>query len=281
MTARPSAADMNRIFLLCLSLAAQGCLVSRTLVLGDPLPSLQAPHVAASWKVGEVVAHATSENANQSALRDFAPLKAQLEEHVRKTLEGQVALGTLSPTADYEVDVRLEVDERSGLSPWFGLGLGMEAGILVAGASVGTAIAGPAGTLTGMLVAAPVAVLAAMTPPNSSERGEVGAELTIRRRARPEVAKRHVRHIWKRELNGFFKKQRLAEESGAAVMDLERAVLTNVRDMLLELQPEARPPAIPSPQRSLGLSGSTRIRLFHRASEPGITLAHVARRRHS
>lgn len=221
--------------LLLLLVAASGCVMPRVAKLDLPPPRLDDPEVHATWKVGEVLARAKPGVDTNGRLRDFAPLKDQLEARLRETLEGQAGLGHRGEQAEFEVSVELDVTEVSGLSPWLGLGLGLEAGVLLAGAVSGMAAGGPPGSLIGVLVATPVAVAVALAPPHTTELGELEARVTVRRRGGEVLVTRHVRRSWRGELNGYHREQKLARESGVAVLELERALLEELRSALKEL----------------------------------------------
>lgn len=222
---------------LLLALLCTGCVLPRVAKLEHPVPVLSDPEISARWRVGEVLARARSAGDASGQLRDYGPLKQQLEARLRTTLESQAALGHRTQDADFEVDLELEVAETSGLSPWFGLGLGLETGTLLAGAAGGLALGGPPGILVGMLVATPIAIAAALAPPTTTELGEYEAKLVVRRRGGDVVASRHVRRSWRAELNGYHHEQKLARESGPAVLELERALLEELRGALRELAP--------------------------------------------
>lgn len=227
MTIRPG--------LLVLLAAASGCVLPRVAKLDLPPPHLDDPEVQVTWNVGEVRAHAVPRTDSNGSVRDYAPMKAQLEARLRETLEAQAGLGHRATQGEYEVSVELDVTEASGLSPWLGLGLGLEAGVLLAGAAGGMALGGPPGGLVGVLVATPLAVAAALAPPSTTDLGELEARLTVRRRGGEVLVSRHVRRSWRDELNGYHREQKLARDSGVAVLELERALLEELRSALKAL----------------------------------------------
>lgn len=220
-----------------LLLVTSGCVVPRLARLDHPPPNLVDPEVTVRWGVGDVIARAHPGGDANSGVRDYGPLKQQLEARLRSTLEGQAGLGHRAADADYEVSVELEIAESAGVSPWFGLGAGLETGVLVAGAAAGMAVGGPPGSLVGMLIATPVAIVAALAPPTTTELGEYEAKLIVRRRGGDVVASRHLRRSWRAELNGYHREQKLARESGPPMLELERALLDELRDALRGLPP--------------------------------------------
>jgi hypothetical protein len=169
-------------------------------------------------------------------LRDFTPFKEQLETRLRRTLQAQTNLGRRAENPEFQVDLAIDVGEQSGMSPWLGLGLSLEAGVLLAGVGAGVAIGGPPGALTGLLVATPVAIATAVAPPSTTEVGEFEGTLSLRRPGGPVIATRHVRSRWKAELNGYNRETKLARQSGEGAQGFEREVLDALHQMLLELQ---------------------------------------------
>lgn len=90
---------MTRLLLLLL-VAASGCVLPRVAKLDLPPPRLDDPEVHATWKVGEVLARAKPGVDTNGRLRDYAPLKDQLEARMRETLEGQAGLGHRAELAE-------------------------------------------------------------------------------------------------------------------------------------------------------------------------------------
>jgi hypothetical protein len=223
---------MARMKLLALSLTmllSSGCVVSRTIAFPGSTPSLNAPEVSVQWRVSEVFVRAAAANPDN---RDYGPLKAQLADRLRKTLEAQAGLGHRLDAPGLGMELSVDVTERSSISPWFGLGAGLETGALLGGGMLGVLIGGSAAGPIGVVAAAPLAVTLALLPPTSRETGEFEVTLTLRRPDGAVVAARHVRHEWKAELNGFYVEKKLAEESGSAVPQLEQALLELVRDVM-------------------------------------------------
>ena len=224
---------------LCLTmLASSGCVLSRSLVLPDATPVLDAPEISARWGVTElfVRTHAASTNGSENGQRDYTELKRQLETRLRRTLEAQTGLGHRKDDPAFGVEVVVEVAESAGLNAWLGLGAGMETAVLLGGAGVGMALGGPPGSLLGLLAATPVALLAAYAPPSHTMMGELEATVVVRRKSDGvAVATRHVRSNWRAELNGYHLERKLAQESGASVPELEQGMLAALREMLREL----------------------------------------------
>ena len=170
-----------KILALCLTmLASSGCLLSRSLVLPDTTPMLDAPEVTARWGVTELFVRSRAASANEQ--RNYRPLEDQLETRLRRTLEAQTGLGHRREQADYGVEVVVDVSESAGVNGWLGLGATMESAVLLGGAGVGMAVAGPPGSLIGLLLATPVAVVVALSPPSYTELGELEATVVLRRK---------------------------------------------------------------------------------------------------
>lgn len=212
-----------------------GCVVTRELVLPPPAASLPAPEVTALWNVSEVFVRANTSGSADGENRDYEKLKGQLEARLRQTLERQAQLGHRLDDAQYGLELVVDVNERSAMSPWLGLGLGLETVTLLGGAGIGLAVGGAMAGPIGIAAAAPFAVAAALVPPGTRETGEYDLALVVRRRTDGAVvASRHVRHAWAAELNGYFREEKLAKESGGAVAALEAALLALVRDVMRE-----------------------------------------------
>jgi hypothetical protein len=226
---------MKNALLLCLAMISSGCVLSRSVVMSDAIPTLEAPEVKARWDVKEVFARASAGGMSDGQLRDFAPLKEQLETRLRRTLQAQSNLGRRAENPEFEISLDINVGEHTGLSPWLGLGLGLETGVLLAGAGAGFAIGGPPGGLIGLLVATPIAIVSAATPPNTTEVGEFEGTISLRRPGGPVIATRHVRSSWKTEMNGYHRETKLAKESGEGAKGFEREILEALRQMLLEI----------------------------------------------
>jgi hypothetical protein len=228
---------MKALALVLTMLASSGCVLSRSLVLPDSTPMLDAPEVTSRWGVTELFVRSRPENHQ----RDYQALEGQLETRLRRTLEAQTGLGHRKDDAPYGVEVVVDVAETAGLSPWMALGAGLESAVLLGGAGIGMAIGGPPASLLGLLVATPVAIVVALTPPSYAELGEFEATLVVRRKADGvAVATRHVRSQWRAELNGYHREGKLARESGGAVPELEHGLLETLRDVLRSLPPSPR-----------------------------------------
>ena len=227
---------------LCLTmLASSGCLLSRSLVLPDSTPLLEAPEVSARWGVTELYVRSSPAQTKGNDQRDYTVLERQLATRLRRTLEAQSGLGHRQDDSPFGVEVVVDVTERAGLNGWLALGAGLESAVLLGGAGLGMALGGPPGSLLGLLVATPVAVVVALTPPSYTELGELEATLVVRRKSDGvAVASRHVRSNWRAELNGYHLEGKLAHESGAAVPELEQGLLETLRDVLKTLPPELR-----------------------------------------
>lgn len=225
-----------RLLLLCLAMVtSSGCVLSRSLVLPSSSVALDDPQVSAQWSVGEVFVRTHERGPPMQEPRDFAPLRAQLEARLRRTLEAQGRLGYRADDAPYALEVVVDVRERSVASPWLVLGASLETGTLLGAAALGTAAGGIAGGPIGMLLGAPLAVVAAMIPPTTTESGEFEATVVVRRRSDGAVlASRHVRSDWHLDVNGFRREGKLAHESGAAIPELEQGVLEIVRQVMRE-----------------------------------------------
>lgn len=224
--------------LLCLTLlASSGCLMSRSLVLPDGTPRLDAPEVTARWDVTEVFVRAQPAATGGNDQRDYGELEAQLQTRLRRTLEAQTALGRRADDAAYGVEVLVDVSERAGLNGWMALGGSLETAVLLGGAGVGMAVGGPPGGLLGLLIATPAAVVVALLPPSVTELGELEATLLLRRKSDGAVvATRHVRSQWRAELNGYSRAAKLAKRSGASVSELELQLLEALRELLRDAQ---------------------------------------------
>ncbi len=219
---------------LCLTmLASSGCLLSRSLVLPDTTPMLDAPEVTARWGVSELFVRSRAASSNEQ--RDYRPLQDQLETRLRRTLEAQTGLGHRTENAPFGVEVVVDVSESAGINGWLGLGATMESAVLLGGAGIGMALGGPPGSLIGLVLATPVAVVVALTPPSYTELGELEATVVLRRKTDGVVvATRHVRSNWGTEVNGYSRVRKLARESGAAVPELEHRLLETLREVLRE-----------------------------------------------
>lgn len=219
---------MKSIALALTLLASAGCVSSRHLAIPDATPVLDAPEVTARWSVTELFV-----SARPAETRDYQELQTQLETRLRRTLEAQTKLGHRAEGAEYGVEVQVDVHESSGVNGWLGLGAGMEAAVLLGGAGIGMAVGGPPASLLGLLVATPVAVVAALVPPSSTELGELEATIVLRRKADGAVvATRRTRTHWRAEMNGYRQNEKLARESGGAVPELERRMLETLREVL-------------------------------------------------
>lgn len=211
---------------LCLTmLASSGCLVSRSLVLPDSTPVLDAPEVTARWGVTELFVRSKAAGMRDTQQREFEQLEAQLASRLRQTLEAQTGLGHQKERPEFGVEVVVEVTERSAINGWMGLGAGLESAVLLGGAGVGLALGGPPASLLGLLIATPVAVVVALLPPSQTEFGELEATVVLRRKADGAVvATRHVRSNWSAEVSNYTAKGELARESGASVPELEKRI---------------------------------------------------------
>jgi hypothetical protein len=229
---------------LCLTmLASSGCVVSRSLILPDATPLLDAPEISARWGVTELYVRSRPPNTNRNDQRDYTGLERQLATRLRRTLEAQTGLGHRQDEAPFGVELVVDVTESAGLNGWMVLGAGLESAVLLGGAGVGMALGGPPGSLIGLLVATPVAVVAALAPPSQTELGELEATIVVRRKSDGvAVASRHVRSNWRAELNGYHREGKLAHESGAAVPELEQGVLETLREVLKTLPPPGATP---------------------------------------
>lgn len=226
--------------LLCLTvLASSGCLMSRTVVLPDSTPLLDAPEVTARWGVTELFVRSQAVASGGNDQRDYHELQDQLQTRLRRTLEAQTGLGHRKDEAAYGVEVVVDVAERAGLNAWMGLGSGLETAVLLGGAGVGMAVAGPPGSLLGLLVATPAALVVALLPPGVTELGEFEATVVLRRKSDGGVvATRHVRSHWRADVNGYSRSNKLAKASGASIPELEAQLLETLRDVLREVKAE-------------------------------------------
>ncbi len=218
---------------LCLTmLASSGCLLSRSIVLPDSTPVLDAPEVTARWGVTELFVRSKPSD------RDYKLLEDQLGTRLRSTLEAQEGLGHRKHDAAYGVEVVVDVTESGGMNGWIGLGASLESAVLLGGAGAGMLIAGPPGSLIGLLLATPAAVAVALTPPAQTELGELEATVVLRRRSDGAVmATRHVRSNWRVDMNGYGRDEKLARESGTSIPELEQRLLETLRDVLREVPP--------------------------------------------
>jgi hypothetical protein len=218
-------------------LVSSGCVFSRSLVLPDSTPVLDAPEVTARWSVTELFVRSRAATGRNDQ-RDYHQLDSQLATRLRSTLEAQAGLGHQKDAATFGVEVVVDVAETSGLNGWMGLGAGLESAVLLGGAGIGMAIGGPPASLLGLLVATPVAVAVALAPPSQTELGDLEATLVVRRKADgAAIATRHVRSNWRTEVSGYSQESKLAAESGASIPALEQQLLESLRDVLRELPP--------------------------------------------
>lgn len=226
--------------LLCLTvLASSGCLMSRTMVLPDSTPLLDAPEVTAHWGVTELFVRSRAVASGGNDQRDYKDLQDQLQTRLRRTLEAQTGLGHRREEAAYGVEVVVDVAERAGLNGWMTLGSGLETAVLLGGAGVGMAVAGPPGSLIGLLAATPAAIVVALLPPGVTEFGELEATVVLRRKSDGAVvASRHVRSNWKADVNGYSRDTKLAKASGASIPELEAQLLETLREVLREVPAE-------------------------------------------
>jgi hypothetical protein len=121
---------MKALALVLTMLASSGCVLSRSLVLPEATPMLDAPEITTRWGVTELFVR--SRPANHQ--RDYQALEGQLETRLRRTLEAQTGLGHRKDDAPYGVEVVVDVAETAGLSPWMALGGGLESAVLLGGA---------------------------------------------------------------------------------------------------------------------------------------------------
>ena len=231
-----------KMLALCLTMlvASSGCVLSRSLVLPDSTPVLDAPEVTARWGVTELYVRSGPPQTRGDNPRDYQALKGQLETRLRRTLEAQTGLGHRREDAAYGVEVVVDVSEAAALNGWIVLGGTLESAVLLGGAGIGMVLGGPPGSLLGLLIATPAAVAVALAPPSYTELGELEATVLVRRKADGAVvATRHVRSDWRAELNGYHREGKLARESGRSVPELERRLLETLRDVLREVPGEA------------------------------------------
>lgn len=249
-----------KTFALCLTmLASSGCLLSRSLVLPDNTPLLDAPEVSAQWGVTELYVRSQPAATSGGDQRDYAQLEDQLETRLRRTLEAQTGLGHRKEEATYGVEVVVDVTESAGINGWLGLGASLESAVLLGGAGLGMAVAGPPGSLLGLLLATPVAVIVALTPPSYTELGELEATVVLRRKADGlVVATRHVRSNWHAEVNGYGRSDKLAKKSGASIPELEQRLLETLREVLREVPPGTAPLAVAETPAQAGAHASKR-----------------------
>ena len=223
---------------LCLTMlvASPGCVLSRSLVVPDFTPLVDAPEVTARWGVTELYVRSGPAQTQGEGPRDYQDLKVQLETRLRRTLEAQTGLGHRKQDAAYGVEVVVDVSESTALNGWMVLGGSLESAVLLGGAGIGMAVAGPPGGLIGLLIATPAALVVALAPPSRTELGELEATVLVRRKADGAVvATRHVRSDWRAELNGYHREGKLARESGGSVPELEQRLLETLREVLHEV----------------------------------------------
>lgn len=238
-------------------LALTGCTAQRYLTL--PRETVVAPVLPESlagqtWRLGEVTTRVEVASGNQSGTAaatnvDAERLRSQLTERITSTLLAQKRLGAVDGPALYQLEVELGVRELYGIGKGFALGLGIEAGVVVAGAGVGAGIGAATrqpGSDTGMavllgaelgaLAALPVAIVVALLADLGGVRGEYTATLTLRRRSdRVPVATRRLTSAWRGDYNGYNAAEKIAKASGDAVPEFERVLLEGVKSMLLEV----------------------------------------------
>jgi hypothetical protein len=257
---------MSRWWIL-VSVLNVGCVAQRYLVMPESLAPEATPTgfpANQTWRLGEVTTtrvELSAQGMQGGGLAppniDTEPLKRQLTERVRSSLVSQKNLGAVDePSATYSLEVELAARESYGIGKGLALGLLLETGILLgglgAGIGVGTLIdnnapnqprlGGILGSSIGILVAAPVALLAAFLPDIAAVKGEYLASLTLRRRSdRVPVATRRLTSNWRTDYNMFGIEEKLAKASGAAVPEFERLLIEAVKSMLVELnEPLAR-----------------------------------------
>jgi hypothetical protein len=250
---------MSRWLVIAVLALNAGCTTQRYLVLPtDTVVSPVLPESLAgqTWKLGDLSTRVEVSQVNQwgttgsvaSPNVDVDQLKEQLTARVRSTLMSQKGLGAVESPGVYSLEVELVMREAYGFGKGFWLGLGLEVGVLLAGAAaglgVGTAInsggreplAPALGPSIGVLIATPLAIVAALLSDLGGVRGEYAATLTLRRRAdRVPVATRHLTSGWKADYNGFGVPEKVAKFSGDAVPEFERVLVEGVKSMLLEV----------------------------------------------
>lgn len=249
---------MKRLALLVMAVGLSGCRIARTLVLPDPLPDRPALATTHTWRLTELTAEASAAGVSGAALvnTDYGPVRDGLTSRLRSTLEAQQALGYTPEGARYNLEVSLRAREAFGIGPAMGAALAVELGVLGLGTLVGGLVgarldaAGPSSTSTGailgptigMAASLPLALVSAFAFKAGLVRGEYSADLTLRRRSdRVPVAHRKVVSTWEQAHDSLNGPAQVAQGSGAAVPELERAVLAAIRSMLVELdEPLAR-----------------------------------------
>ncbi|MDP1922759.1 MAG: hypothetical protein Q8L14_41335 [Myxococcales bacterium] len=239
-------------------LALTGCTAQqRYLILPNETvvaPLLPESLAGQTWRLGEVTTRVEVGSGGQWGTAaatniDAERLRSQLTERITSTLLSQKGLGAVAGPALYQLEVELGARELHGLGKGFALGLGLEAGVIVAGAGVGAGVgaatrqpgsdpatAALVGAPFGALAALPVAVFVALLADIGGVRGEYTATLTLRRRTdRVPVAIRRLSSVWRGDYSGYSGNEKTAKFAGDAVPEFERVLLEGVKSMLLEV----------------------------------------------
>ena len=238
-------------------LTLTGCTAERYLTLPHETvvsPALPESLAGQTWRLGDVstrveMASGAQWGGGAAPNVDAEQLRTQLTKRITSTLNAQKGLGAIEGPALYQLEVELGAREVYGFGKGFALGIGLEAGILLAGAGAGAGIgvatrqpgsneilAGTIGSQIGLLASLPVALVAALLCDLGGVRGEYTATLTLRRRSdRVPVSTRRLTSAWKADYNSFGVAEKVAKFSGDAVPEFERVLLEGVKSMLLEV----------------------------------------------
>ena len=244
-----------------MTVAVSSCTAQRHLVLPEErvLGSGPTRDSKVSWSLTSLSTSIdVGTTAGSTTGLDVEPLRRQLEARVRDTLSRQVDLGAVDRCSAYALEVELEAHEAYGNGKGLVPGVVFETGTLSAGAIAGALIGSfvlpglgtGIGLAAGTIASTPPALLGALAFKTGGVKGEYRADLTLRRRTdRVPVAHTRVRAPWNADFSAYTADAVVAQSSGAAVLEFEKALLAGLRDMVVDVDAAAsteQPPSCPS-----------------------------------
>ncbi|MFO0597916.1 MAG: hypothetical protein U0228_21620 [Myxococcaceae bacterium] len=251
---------------LALLVAASGCVMPRSMVVGKPAEVLSPPTNAAvvSWSLGRVDFAYTAVNANgidATSMVDSTKLEAQVVERLRATLASQQPLGWREKGGEVSVTVEVKLDERMGFGHQAGVAYAAEAALGLGGgligALIGASVAGAqpptspgrafgftiglgVGTGVGLHLGVLAALLFELNGMNSTWEGRIAVWRDGR-----IVGERVVKTKHRFDSNAFFVASKLATASGQGLAEFEAELLPALSALLAEVSPGLTPTPMP------------------------------------
>lgn len=249
---------MKKLSLLLVLVVSSGCTGRRYLVIGAASP-FEPPLAGLSedftWGLGEVHISMSAQNQNGAGggQIDLEPVKQQMRDRLRATLQSQSSLGARQGPANYSLEINLDASERYGFGREMGLAIGLELGLAALGAGVGALVGlatsreRPPDSTNGYLIGSGAGLAAGLVsatiPRSGGVIGEYKARLVLRRLSdRVPVAERTVESTWRFDFNWYDISEKLAQSSGESFVEFEKVLVPAVRAMVLEAQPAAATP---------------------------------------